>query len=385
MVYLKNKQKGANSRIRDNKSQSDNKRSNISHLDKYKKRDRNVEGKGFFSKSKYRFLIGRHKCKYKGHLFRCIRSIRPSTRNISYENFKRYHFSRRMEFVNQGRLKPDIYFGRKGKLSYCFVPPNLNIKVLNASDIFLFAYEMRKFKAISRRFKNFVLLKKLAIESSFFKYFYKDYMRILNQGRFSESHIIFRFSEVRVKKKKGQTKVKVNHYKYYNLCRLYYGAMKPFKFWQRARRVRQKQMGGDLSSYYATLELRLDVLLARLSIMSDIFEARQWLRKGTFSINNKTVYNTGVIVRTYQIVTVRNQNFKLFFLLRVLLNLSRRRSRKLNSYNVCIPKFIEFSFKLFSFMCLPYFRPWMLTLTPFSRHVRSMLSIHLIGGKKEFI
>jgi len=145
---------------------------------------------------------------------------------------------------------------------------------------------------------------------------------------------------------------KIASYEDYNRLRLFFGGIKPEKFWQYSRKIRERRGRGDFTQVNAPFDLRLDYMVTKLGLVDDIFAAKRAIDRGRFLVNGKPIFENGYALRPFEWLTPADSDpyllltdyfFKIF------------RQRALYAKVHVLPRFIEFNLALFRFMLLPLF------------------------------
>lgn len=161
---------------------------------------------------------------------------------------------------------------------------------------------------------------------------------------------------------------KTRSYRSYNNLRLFFGAMKPSKFWQYSRKIHLLTAAGSIQHQFGHLDLRLDNILVRLGLTDDIFASKNALERGEFTVSGRVVSTNDYLIKPFQWISPLEERRawwrELFFI-----RLVEQRVRF--SRILPLPRFVEFNVALFRFMILPFishgdfFRPFRIK----SRHV----------------
>jgi hypothetical protein len=144
---------------------------------------------------------------------------------------------------------------------------------------------------------------------------------------------------------------RVQSYVDYNRLRLYFGAIKPSKFWQYSRKLKNKIVG-NFAQQHRYLDLRLDYILTQLSLADNIFEAKKLVDTGLIVSNGVIVTTNDIAAKPFQWISPIKKYRTLLrvnFLTRLIIQ--RTKYGKIRP----IPNFIEFNSSLFRFMLLPLF------------------------------
>jgi len=149
-------------------------------------------------------------------------------------------------------------------------------------------------------------------------------------------------------------KKKLNPYFLSKVFRFFY-RLNPFKLWQLSRKARKKPKGGVFLDFLSFYELKLDVFIVSLGLLDTVQNAIKLIKNGIFCINGRLVTNSNVILKPFNILSLKNKLLRQSFCNKFLINLSKKRFIK---KNFDIPKYIECNFKLFYFMYLPLYNKY---------------------------
>lgn len=133
-------------------------------------------------------------------------------------------------------------------------------------------------------------------------------------------------------------------------------------------------MGGSFTTLHSYLDLRLDHLLVKINLATNIFEARRLLDKGIIAVSGRIIKTNHTILKPFQwISTLSTLREKFKKTLLTLLSIQRTHYKQLKP----LPPYIEPSFSLFRFMLLP-----LLTKTSLLRPFKTY-DHHISNGKTQ--
>lgn len=134
---------------------------------------------------------------------------------------------------------------------------------------------------------------------------------LFRKKKFKRRFHIFRlekgFKQKNVKRKKVKTFLDYSHLRFHKF-RLHYTTL-GYKQFQQLFSYLQHFKKNIVGNVIATLELRLEYFLYRINFAPSKYFSRQYIKHGSFLVNNRIIYNRNYILKEHDVVSVDYNKF----------------------------------------------------------------------------